>query len=186
MLFYKQWLSRDHCHILHLDSVLSETVLNWEASWSSTQPHARENRSMPTTCPSLIYQHVKMLQKHFFSTTASSDLLSQVWGVTGSSVKSTGWQPYTGIYMFFHNHTKHHCLTSQSWPACFHGNKQSSVQSYRYWSPSCGLEIADFQHTEHKLFVSHLCSYSYNLSSIPSELQSLSMLVQGDGSLLSQ
>lgn len=68
------------------------------------------------------------------------------------------------------------------WPACYHGNKQSSVQSYRYWSPSWLLETADLQHTEHKLFFSHVCVHI--LSSVPSEL-SLSMLLQGDGSLLS-
>lgn len=38
-------------------------------------------------------------------------------------------------------------LTSQNWPACYHGNKQSSVQSYRYWSPPCALEISAFQRT---------------------------------------
>lgn len=36
-------------------------------------------------------------------------------------------------------------LTSQDWPARYHGNKQSSVQSYRYWSSPCGLKIYPLQ-----------------------------------------
>lgn len=94
---------------------------------------------------------------------------------------------YTQRYTCLHNCTNHHLLTSQSWTACYHGNKQSSVQSYRYWSTPCGLEIAAFQHTEHTpFFLVYVSSHSHSLSSIPSELQSLSMAVQRNGSLLSQ
>lgn len=71
------------------------------------------------------------------------------------------------------NHTNHHCLTSTCWPAGYHGNKPSSFQSYRHWSPPCGLVIAAFQHTEYTLFVTHVCSHSHSLSSVPTKLQSV-------------
>lgn len=70
-------------------------------------------------------------------------------------------------------HTNHHCLTSTCWPAGYHGNKPSSFQSYRHWSPPCGLVIAAFQHTEYTLFVTHVCSHSHSLSSVPTKLQSV-------------
>jgi len=73
---------------------------------------------------------------------------SQVWG---SLVKSTHWQRDTEIHTRPHKHTKRHRLTSQSRPACYHGNKLSSSRSHRYWSPCFGLEIAAFQHAAHAL-----------------------------------
>lgn len=47
---------------------------------------------------------------------------------------STATHSFTGARSYRH-------LTSRDWPARYHGNKQSSVQSYRYWSPPCRLEF---------------------------------------------
>lgn len=67
-----------------------------------------------------------------------------------SSSGSTHWLN-RGKCAGWHSSSNDHRLT------CYHRNKQSSVQSYRYWSLPCGQKISAFQQISH---FSQLCGFT--------------------------